>query len=662
MAEKRTKPLSEGGIGGGDKPTLAVSARKTRSCAECRRRRIRCDGEQVPCAQCVYYQVPERCYYPQRQYRRVTTVKAYESLSDAYSTVERILERLFPGLSIQYLDTLSRDELISLICHQPVTESAHAEAEQNSDPAATEILLGFEGSRTQEFIWNERFDGENQQRQVGIDDVNGVTALFDTDSGRSYLGISSVPAILHVMAYTSPHLSCAIQTAKMAVNQEPTNAPLLDLPLLFSHVPRPPTTQRQVTDEAALIDAYFRFLHPILPMVDETDFRQCYTHGGRTDHARGPWLALMNMVLAFGYISCNDDNKAGHLYFSQRALEHMSISCFGVGHLYMLQALILFGGWYLHFLNKPNMANAILGAAHRMALAMGLHREIPLDKTASADSQWLAGVRTRTWWCLFCLDTWAGTTLGRPPCHVPGMAGLNEASAICHGFLNYGTISMEASVTFSIIAARIQGRIAKTPLIPPAAVKQFDAELLNWYDNHHLVFQGDHEPYEKIPVAALLIEYRYLNTRMLLHRPSLLVQCVKAGNVHSDMASFAKICCCVAKQTVDTIAKTWYPNQLLSWKASWFLFQACLVLLLNLLSTSVSPSEANELEDYIARSMDLFAKMYPWRTALKQGQDLIQFILLSRNQSNEGWGSNWFISDDELVSLLGISELTGECT
>ncbi|KAJ6195925.1 fungal-specific transcription factor domain-containing protein [Bipolaris maydis] len=649
-------------MGGSEKSNLAVSSRKTRSCAECRRRRIRCDGEQVPCAQCVYYQVPERCYYPQRQYRRVTTVKAYESLSDAYNTAQRILERLFPGLSIQYLDTLSRDELISLISPQTVIEFAQAEAAQTSDPAATEILLGFEGPRTQEFIWDERFDVANQQRQAGIDDVNGITALFDTDSGRSYLGISSVPAILHVMAYTSPHLSYAIQTKKMEANQEPTNAPLLNLPLSFSQVPCPPASQRQVTDESALIDAYFQFLHPILPMVDEADFRQCYTHGGRTDLARDPWLALLNMVLAFGYISCNDDSKAGHLHFSQRALENMNVSCFGVGHLYMLQALILFGGWYLHFLNKPNMANAVLGAAHRMALAMGLHREIPLDKIASAESHWMAGVRTRTWWCLFCLDTWAGTTLGRPPCHVPGMAGLNEASALRRGFLDYGAISMNASVTFSIIAARIQGRIAKTPLIPPAAVKQFDNELLKWHDNHHLVFRGDSEPNQDISLAALFIEYRYLNTRMLLHRPFLLVQCVKAGNVHSDLMSFANTCCCVAKQTVDTIARTWYPNQLLSWKASWFLFQACLVLLLRLQSTSISPFEANELEDYITQSMDLFTKMYPWRTALKQGQDLIQFIWSSRNKGNEAWGSSWLISDDDLVSLLGISDLTGDCS
>lgn len=53
----------------------ATERRRTRSCAECRRRRIRCDGQTVPCSQCVYYQVVDRCHYPQRRERRVPTTK-----------------------------------------------------------------------------------------------------------------------------------------------------------------------------------------------------------------------------------------------------------------------------------------------------------------------------------------------------------------------------------------------------------------------------------------------------------------------------------------------------------------------------------------------------------------------------------------------------------
>jgi hypothetical protein len=60
---------------GGDKTPGGIPERKTRSCAECRRRRIRCDGFTVPCSQCVYYQVVDRCFYPQRRSRRAPTTK-----------------------------------------------------------------------------------------------------------------------------------------------------------------------------------------------------------------------------------------------------------------------------------------------------------------------------------------------------------------------------------------------------------------------------------------------------------------------------------------------------------------------------------------------------------------------------------------------------------
>ncbi|KAF4446658.1 hypothetical protein F53441_9699 [Fusarium austroafricanum] len=576
-------------------------------------------------------------------------------------TSQNVLERLFPGLSAEHLDNLSRDELVNLISSgssQPFSGSSEVgqstpETAPEPDPEIT-MLLGFEGSRIQEFIWDESSDGANQH-QAGIDDVNGITALFDNDSGRSYLGISSVSAILQAMAYPSPHLRQAIQNNKES-SLVPNELPPIDMPPLLSQTVCP-SSNLQILDEATLIDAYFQSVHPIIPMVDEADFRQCYAHGGRMDLARGPWLALLKMVLTFGYISCNDDSQAGHTYFANRASEHMHISCLGVGHLYMLQALILYGGYFLHFVNKPNMATSVMGAAHRMALAMGLHQQTPSDKIASIGGQRMVQMRTRTWWCLFCLDTWTGTTLGRPPSHASGSPSLNEPSILRRGGLDYNAISMNASASFSLIAARIQERMTGSPLIPPCQVKKFDDELLSWHDQLHPAFRADRKPPGEVCLAALLLEYRYLNTQMILHRPYLLVQAIKAndGLENQDTISSANICCEVAKQTVDMIARNWYPNQILAWNASWFLFQACLVLLLRLLSPFTSPSEIGQLEDAITQSLSLFADMRPWRDALCQGHDLILFIYSPRNTGNQEWDSSWLLSDDDLVNSLGIS-------
>jgi hypothetical protein len=144
-------------------------------------------------------------------------------------------------------------------------------------------------------------------------------------------------------------------------------------------------------------------------MLDEPSFRADYLNGRRHDT---PWLALLNMVFAMGSIVANKSDDHNHLNSYNRAKEHLPIDTFGSGHLETLQALTLMGGYYLHYINRPNMANAISGAALRMACAMGLHREGMPDQSGA--NLLVSEQRRRTWWSLFCLDTWASTTLGRP--------------------------------------------------------------------------------------------------------------------------------------------------------------------------------------------------------------------------------------------------------
>jgi hypothetical protein len=87
----------------------------------------------------------------------------------------------------------------------------------------------------------------------------------------------------------------------------------------------------------------------------------------------------------------------------------MTLESLGAGHLETVQAFAILGGSYLHYLNKPNLASVITGAALRMAVALGLHLE-PSQKLEdlSDDARLQFETRRRTWWCLFCFDTWVG--------------------------------------------------------------------------------------------------------------------------------------------------------------------------------------------------------------------------------------------------------------
>ena len=236
--------------------------------------------------------------------------------------------------------------------------------------------------------------------------MNALSLSVDRQS--SYLGATSIKAAFLVMLKVAPILRSFLAPANGGNNKQlnaGSNYP----------TPRPGSSVKSLlaiawsSEGQTLIDAYFNRVQIFVPMLDEPSFRADYLNGRRHD---APWLALLNMVFAMGSIVANKSDDHNHITYYNRAKEHLPIDTFGSGHLETLQALTLMGGYYLHYINRPNMANAISGAALRMACAMGLHREGIPDQSGA--NQLMIEQRRRTWWSLFCLDTWASTTLGRP--------------------------------------------------------------------------------------------------------------------------------------------------------------------------------------------------------------------------------------------------------
>lgn len=255
----------------------------------------------------------------------------------------------------------------------------------------------------QNFTWDEISETESETSRVA-DDVNGL-AFSRRSLNASYLGISSVPTILKVIAHLSPHVQERIPEGTEAWRSPST---LADSPGDMVSLQE---------DEIPIINAYFIHVHPVIPMVDEADFRQRYFQSNTEEDEDGPWLALMNMVLAMGSMASDLIHFNGHNHFYKRALPYLNINSFGSGHLYMVQALALYSGMVLHFLNKPNMAVAVMGATLQMAVAMGLHRVKASQSSTNPAYHPANGsttMRIRTWWSILCLDTWASSTLGRP--------------------------------------------------------------------------------------------------------------------------------------------------------------------------------------------------------------------------------------------------------
>lgn len=161
-----------------------------------------------------------------------------------------------------------------------------------------------------------------------------------------------------------------------------------------------------------MLDAYFLYFQAFAPMIDERSFRETYCAGRRRDDH---WLALLNIVLALGSIAATGPDDVTHQTYFLRCKSHLTISSLGSSHIEIVQALGLMGGWYCHYISQPNLAYSLMGAALRMAAALGLHKEFADTRQLPSPAKLASmDLKRRVWWSLFCMDTWAGMTLGRP--------------------------------------------------------------------------------------------------------------------------------------------------------------------------------------------------------------------------------------------------------
>ncbi|KAH7129719.1 fungal-specific transcription factor domain-containing protein [Dactylonectria estremocensis] len=601
-----------------DPTGASPQSKSTSSCAECRRRRIRCEGLTTPCRQCVYYQVPHLCHYPPRKSRRSVSWRTHTELSDAYKKSQTVLRTLFPSVPVDELIKLSREELVAKAQSSPPGPSSSAIVEVSDDNFQ---LL--EPSTERDFAWDEVSDTDEQVSRIA-DDVNGLA--FSTDSLReSYLGLSSVPAIMRVITHLSP------QTQQLMIPSGSEAWSDLDA--------TPGSSTSTDTDDISLINAYFYHAHPITPMVDEADFRQRYAQGGVTDD-RGPsWLALLNMVLAMGCLASDTTHfNASNIHY-KRAAQHLSMSSFGSGHLYTVQALGLYGGYLLHYLHKPNTASAVLGAAIRMAVAMGLHRvRLKHDGLRGSHQPIRSCVVTRmhTWWSIFCLDTWAATTLGRPNLGYWNPATVSTLTTSCLTNTDYNTISLAASEQFCKIATRIQARLVHPPLMSESEALAFDQELMKWQNSLHLFLASRDQCPPCLRVARGFLWSRLLTTRLTLYRPALLNEALQRKSISENSKEMPTLVCkCleVARDTVDTIGQDWFPSQLMSWNSAWHLFQAALVLIL---AAAFDGEWARErgCDEYIGKVLELFTQVEHSSPGDTRSRELIEMLYRTVNEAD----------------------------
>ncbi|CAG7945395.1 unnamed protein product [Penicillium olsonii] len=599
----------------------SISRRVTtlRACTSCRHRKIKCDGEK-PCEACRWYKKSDQCHYsdPRPSRRHV------EKLSTTLEEYRSILGRLFPDLPPESLINLPREKLLELTTASASSQIQHLA--HHAESPATSVSLeahlsplsneddNLESLQTMpEEVPDSRNTSSTDLVEGVSDDVNGLSLTVRQPS--SYLGVSSIQAVIKVIVWLDP--GCASYFSRTPEAEQETQAGWSS-----HHAPITPPQPCIPPSEMQMLDAYFLYFQAFAPMIDEKSFRETYCAGRRRD---GHWLALLNIVLALGSIAATGPDDMTHQTYFLRCKTHLSISSLGSSHIEIVQALGLVGGWYCHYISQPNLAYSLMGAALRMAAALGLHKEFSDTRQLPSPAKLASmDLKRRVWWSLFCMDTWAGMTLGRPSM---GRIG----STITENVLEI--LPLVENIRFAKIATQVQESLAAAPLVKHQEMAHADAQLLEWWENLPSVLKN-HEPCsESINTVRTVMRWRYYNQRILLYRPTLLnyaMRRVPYIALRSEERTAIERCREVAQQSIENIAATAQLNQLCGWNAVWWTFQASLVPLVGLFlndPTADDPRASIEsCQAQVEMAMMTLARMQSFGHTAKRSLDAISRI------------------------------------
>ncbi|KAI1377547.1 fungal-specific transcription factor domain-containing protein [Hypoxylon crocopeplum] len=355
--------------------------RASRACETCHARKVRCDAASlgVPCTNCVAFQI--ECKIPQPKRKKPNTNTSRDSDSD-------------------------RGDVVEEPSPKPIAASS------NTFPARPAVYHSSEGVPATTLT-------EAQARKEEVDNDTFVNLVMKpkftrapiTEAGRvAFLGESSnLTLLVHDRQGASDVVHYPLPENVRGSRARLTELDNIEIDILHQRGAflLPP---RSLCDE--LIDAYFKWVHPIVPVINKNRFMRQYR-----DPKNPPSLLLLQAVLLAGSRVCNNQQlmdangstTPAALTFYKRA-KALYDANYEDDRVTIVQALLLMG-WYWE---GPEDVTKNVFYWSRVAIIVaqgsGMHRSVEASQLSVADKR----LWKRIWWTLFTRDRSVAVALGRP--------------------------------------------------------------------------------------------------------------------------------------------------------------------------------------------------------------------------------------------------------
>ncbi|KAF5611391.1 regulatory GAL4 [Fusarium subglutinans] len=417
--------------------------------------------------------------------------------------------------------------------------------------------------------------------------MDGMASLTIGDQKRGYYGAASGSALLR-----------QILSARPDGEEVDAEVALHEIESLFQqHSDHSQwfRSQAMLTRVAVenLIDAFFVFYHPTFPIVHEPTFRAQYA-GTLPCANKGHWNTLANILAALGSFASSNVADATDLPIFQAAQKSLFSNYLEVGNLTLVQAFSLSSN-YMQKRNKPNTGFNYGGLAIRLAIGLGLHKDLEGNSLSPLQTE----TRRRIWWCLCVLDVGATITYGRPlnwpqagvetafPLNIHEK-DLTQDSTHCppevEGITMYTYIRVQSAYHLSTMT--VYNRLITSPF--PSATELItldDVCIGSWLAQVPYYYLAVPPPDSEFALGMGISEWRYRNLRIVMYRP-FLVRWARssAQNAQQNLTSSENLavfrCLDAAKESITHIQGYWTSrshSRLAAFYILYFLFHATLI-------------------------------------------------------------------------------------
>ncbi|KAF4446479.1 cutinase transcription factor 1 alpha [Fusarium austroafricanum] len=369
---------------------------------------VRCDAASlgVPCTNCVAFQIECRIPNPKRKKTQGSGSQTNKD-SDRYGNAPSCASQS-SSLTKDFLPFSDRGDGTEDPSPRPVAPSSTS----SLTPRAPSIYHSNNG--TPPTTWTEA-----QARKEEVDSGTYLDIVMKpkftrapiTEAGRvAYLGESSnLTLLVHDRQGSADVVHYPLPENVRGSRARLTELDNVEIDILHQRGAflLPP---RSLCDE--LIDAYFTWVHPIVPVINRTRFMRQYR-----DPKNPPSLLLLQSVLLAGTRACNNpqlmdangSTTPAALTFYKRA-KALYDANYEDDRVTIVQSLLLMG-WYWE--GPEDVTKNVFywtRVATIVAQGSGMHRSVELSQLSRADKR----LWKRIWWSLFTRDRSVAVALGRP--------------------------------------------------------------------------------------------------------------------------------------------------------------------------------------------------------------------------------------------------------